>query len=101
MWGVICKGAIGTVILIDHTIEKPLDDLKHYLETFKQYGENIAIGITHIDEETSKSTHQYREWLLENNMNYPLFFIDARKKNDVLMLLETLVTILEIKYIQG
>ena len=55
MWGVICKGAIGTVILIDHTIEKPLDDLKHYLETFKQYGENIAIGITHIDEETSKS----------------------------------------------
>ena len=70
MWGVICKGAIGTVILIDHTIEKPLDDLKHYLETFKQYGENIAIGITHIDEETSKSTHQYREWLLENNINY-------------------------------
>ena len=101
MWGVICKGAIGTVILIDHTIENPLDDLKHYLETFKQYGENIAIGITHIDEETSKSTHQYREWLIENNMNYPLFFIDARKKNDVLMLLETLVTILEIKYIQG
>lgn len=80
MWGVICKGAIGTVILIDHTIEKPLDDLKHYLETFKQYGENIAIGITHIDEETSKSTHQYREWLLENNMNYPLFLLMHVKK---------------------
>lgn len=47
--GVLFVNLYGTVILIDHTIENPLDDLKHYLETFKQYGENIAIGITHDD----------------------------------------------------
>ena len=100
MWGMICKGAIGTVILIDHTIEHPLEVLKQYIDTFKQYGSNIAIGITHIDEEPNKSTHEYRQWLIDNQVNYPLFFIDARKKADVLMLIETLITTLEVKYVK-
>ncbi len=99
MWGVICKGAIGTIILIDHTIENPLKDLQFYIDTFKVHGENITIGITHVDEDQSKSTHQYREWLIENNLTYPLFFIDARKQDDVLMLIETLITSLEVKYL--
>ena len=99
MWGVICKGAIGTIILIDHTIENPLKDLQFYIDTFKAHGENITIGITHVDEDQSKSTHQYREWLIENNLTYPLFFIDARKQDDVLMLIETLITSLEVKYL--
>ncbi|NNP74237.1 GTP-binding protein [Acinetobacter defluvii] len=99
MWGVISQGAIGTIILIDHSNPKSLEELQYYVDIFKQYGENIVIGISHIDENTEVSSHQYRTWLIENNLSYPLFFIDARKKDDVLMLLETIITTLEIKYV--
>lgn len=99
MWGVISQGAIGTIILIDHNIAQPLAELEYYLNFFKDHSDNIAIGITHVDENLSQSTHQYREWLLKNQLNHPLFFIDARKKEDVLMLIETLVTKLEIEYV--
>ena len=99
MWGVICKGAIGTILLIDHSLETPLAELDYYLKTFRQYSENIVIGITHIDEAMSTSTHQYRQSLMERNLNFPVFFIDARKKSDVLLLLETLITSLETKYL--
>ena len=37
MWGVICKGAIGMIILIDHTRPQPLDELNYYIDTFKQF----------------------------------------------------------------
>ncbi|MCF0263088.1 GTP-binding protein [Acinetobacter guillouiae] len=99
MWGVICKGAIGTILLIDHSLATPLDELEYYLNIFKQYGENIVIGVTHIDDDMNKPTHQYRQWLMERDLNLPVFFIDARKKADVLLLLETLITTLEVKYL--
>ena len=99
MWNVICKGAIGVIILVDHNLKNPIEELNHYVEVFKSLSDNIAIGITHIDLDQNKTTHQYRLWLLENNYQYPLYFVDARKEEDVLMLIEVLVTTLEIKYI--
>ncbi len=99
MWGAISQGAIGTIILVDHTLKSPLEDLNYYLNFFSKYGDNIAIGITHIDENLDHSTHQYRQWLIDNKLSYPLFFIDARNKSDVLMLIEALITKLEIEYI--
>lgn len=99
MWGVICQGAIGTIILIDHSNPKSLEELQYYVDVFKKHNENIVIAISHLDENTETSSHQYRTWLIENNLNYPLFFVDARQKDDVLMLLETIITTLEIKYL--
>lgn len=99
MWGVICKGAIGTILLIDHSAEKPLEELQYYINTFKQYGDNIVIGITHIDDNLNQPTHQYRQWLMDHHLDFPVFFIDAREKNDVLLLLETLITSIEVKYL--
>lgn len=99
MWGVICKGAIGTILLIDHSLENSLDELSYYIKTFRQYSENIVIGITHIDDDMNKSTHQYRQWLMDRKLDFPVFFMDARQKNDVLLLLETLITSIEVKYL--
>jgi len=99
MWGIICQGAIGTILLIDHNLEAPLEELNYYIDIFKKYSENIVIGITHIDDDLNKSTHQYRQWLIDNNLNFPVFFVDAREKTDVLLLLETLITSLEVKYL--
>ena len=98
IWSAITKGAIGAVILIDHHSDNPIQELESYLETFQNFTDNIAIGITHTDllSESTKSTTIYKDWLLQNDLFSPLFFIDARKKDDVLLLLEALITSIEI-----
>ncbi|ENV74878.1 hypothetical protein F944_02744 [Acinetobacter ursingii DSM 16037 = CIP 107286] len=35
IWTVICEGAIGVILLIDHSVEAPLEELEAYLESFK------------------------------------------------------------------
>ena len=98
IWSVICKGAIGAIILIDHTVANPLAELETYIETFQNYTDNIAIGITHTDVENTNSTLIYKDWLISQDLYSPLFFIDARKKDDVLLLLEALITSVEINH---
>ena len=96
MWSVISKGAIGMIVLIDHSGENPLKDLDFYVESFKEFSTNIAIGITHVDAKTERSTSMYREWLEKKQYNFPLFYIDARRDDDVRLLVETLVATIEV-----
>ncbi len=74
IWSVICEGAIGVILLLDHNSSNPIAELESYLETFKNYNDNIAIGITHVDENKESSLQQYRHWIKANALPYPLFF---------------------------
>lgn len=98
IWPVICKGAIGAIVLIDHNIDNPIEELENFLEVFQNYTDNIAIGITHTDISNERPTSIYKEWLISHDLYSPLFFIDARKKDDVLLLLEALITSVEVNH---
>lgn len=92
MWSIVCKGALGTVILIDHTREERLEDLAFYIQEFRLYGENIFIGITHLDQDnTDQIIQSYIDWLHTQNLTYPVVALDARKKQDVLSVIEKLL----------
>ena len=93
IWPVICQGALGVILLVDHNSKVPLEG---YLDTFKDYTKNISIGITHVDENKEHTTSIYREWLIQNDYQYPLFFIDARKQEHVLLMIESLIAALEV-----
>lgn len=99
MWTIVCKGAIGIVVLIDHSRIDALQDLDFYLDAFKNYSENIVIGITHLDQQDDKMLKIYRDWMMVHHFDYPLFAVDARKKEDVLLMIETLIATLEIETI--
>lgn len=98
LWPLICKGAVGAVILIDHSCADPIAELENYIQTFQEYTNHIAIGITHADCNPNRSTHIYYDWLQQNNLFNPLFMIDARKKEDILLLIEALLTSIEINF---
>lgn len=99
IWSEICKGALGTIILIDHSTENPIKELDFYLNYFKTVSENIIIGITHLDVKTAYNTSIYRDWEKSQiDTKYPLFFIDAREKNDVLLLIEALIANAEVQF---
>ena len=95
MWSIVCKGAIGIVLLIDHSSSERLLDLEFYLNAFENYGSNIVVGITHIDVEHELKLKTYRDWMRIHQKNYPIFAVDAREKDDVLLLIETLIAMLE------
>ena len=98
MWSVICKGALGTILLIDHSVEQPIDALNEYLRTFKNISSNIIIGITHVDEKATQTTVIYREWQQQQPQTYPLFFVDARVKEDILLMVDALIANAEISF---
>lgn len=97
MWPLVCKGAIGTVILIDHTRPERLDDLEFYLNAFQAYGSNIVVGITHLDQQDDQMLKIYRDWMSIHGCRYPLFAADARQKDDVLLMIESLIASVEIQ----
>lgn len=99
MWPVICEGAIGAIILIDHSSRSALDDLAYYFETFSKFISNLVIGITHVDEDSQQLLKKYRNWMDMNNIHLPIFAVDARVKDDVLLLVEVLIARAEVQYL--
>lgn len=96
IWSTISQGALGTIILIDHSSKNSLQDLDFYYESFVKTNNNLIFAITHIDEKSTAHTSQYREWISKQKQIYPLYFIDARKSEDVLLLIDTLLSQSEI-----
>ena len=97
MWSIVCKGAMGIVILIDHSQADRLKDLEFYLKAFEQYGSNVVVGITHLDQEDQHKLKIYRDWMQIHQKQFPLFAVDAREKDDVLLMIETLIATLELQ----
>lgn len=99
IWTVICKGAIGAVILIDHSRKTALEDLQFYVDSFKENLSNMIIGITHLDEDPQHMLKRYRDWASANQYTMPVFAVDARKKDEILMLVEALIARAEVENI--
>ena len=97
MWTIVCKGAMGTVVLIDHSNPNRLKDLEFYLDAFQKYSNNIVICVTHLDEKKEQLLKIYYDWMTINNCHFPLFAVDARQKDDVLFMIETLIASLEVQ----
>lgn len=97
MWSIVCKGAMGIVVLIDHSNLNRLKDLEFYLDAFQSHCANIVVGVTHLDEDDHQLLKIYSDWMAVNQRQHPLFAIDAREKDDVLLMIETLIASLEVQ----
>ncbi len=96
MWPLIAQGAMGIILLIDHSSDQSVEDLKNYLTAFgstNQY--EFVIGITHTDVKPDKPLAPYHDYLKDIKQAYPLFAIDARQRDDVLLLINALISVLE------
>lgn len=97
IWPILSQGAMGVIILIDHTAQDPVADLANYLETFsKIYTGRIVVGISQVDKMPERDFGIYHDWLTANNKNLPIFPVDMRKREDVLLLVDTIIASLEL-----
>lgn len=96
IWPILSQGALGVVILIDHSAADPVADLANYIKTFESiYDGRIVIGVSQVDKKPEREFAIYRDWLAQNNRNFPVFPVDMRKKDDVLLLVESIIASLE------
>lgn len=93
MWEILTKGGIGLILLLDNTRADPFFDMKFFLETFSDFIKKtrVAIGVTQTDLSQTPMIDCYREQLIKLGVNFPVFSIDARKKNDVSLLVQSLL----------
>lgn len=93
LWSALAKNALGIVILVDNSRAKPLDDLDKYLAGFAKELQTTAcvIGVGRTEEFTNPSVDMYAEHLFSKNMLIPIVPVDVRHREDVLILIESLL----------
>jgi len=103
MWSVISDGSLGVIILIDNSISDPLSNLDIYLKGFSDLiaQSKAVIGITKSDLNDQVDVLAYHEYLKSKDLSIPVFTVDVRQKDDVLLLLDGLISLCESKYILG
>ncbi len=97
MWRIIARGALGVIILVDNSRPDPIADVGIYLESFRTLVEAGAavIGVGRTETHPSPTTEDYYACLAGRNLMLPVFEVDVRRGDDVLMLLDVLFGVLE------
>jgi uncharacterized protein len=93
MWDILTTGGIGLVLLLDNTRADPYKDMWFFLDAFKKYiaETSVAIGITQMDISNKPTIADYHDQLQISDLNPPIFAVDARVKNDVSLLVQSLL----------
>lgn len=98
MWEILVNGGLGLIVLIDNTRPHPQEDLKMYLENFRSFIDKTGavIAITRTDLQATPSIEDFQETLSEMDLVLPILQADPRDKEDVLILLDMLMSVVEL-----
>jgi len=93
MWDILVTGGIGLILLLDNSRPDPFKDMWFFLESFKHFiaDTGVAIGITQMDISYKPTITDYQAQLQTSNLKLPVFAVDARVKNDVSLLVQSLL----------
>jgi len=99
MWEIIGRGSMGVILLIDGSNVNALPDLRTYATVFRRIAPDqpfiVGVGRTGPDDvELLDACAQALESL---QLSAPIFSVDVRKREDVLLLIETLLASLELR----
>jgi signal recognition particle receptor subunit beta len=93
MWDILVTGGIGLVLLLDNTRADPFVDMKFFLDAFDKFiGDTaVAIGVTQMDVSAKPTIGDYHAQLSGMGLKLPVFAVDARVRNDVSILIQSLL----------
>lgn len=99
MWEILTTGGIGLLLLIDGSDIKALDNLEFFIGSFKKFIDktSVVVGITKQDENKCYELEEYRNILEKGHPIIPIFEVDARNRQDIALMVETLLYTLDPK----
>ncbi|MDR2165011.1 MAG: ATP/GTP-binding protein [Zoogloeaceae bacterium] len=99
MWDVLAQGALGLVILIDHTRPEPLRDLSIYLDHFRNLIQKTAcvVVLSKMDASRPPALETFTEMMQKKHLVYPVVAADVRDKAQVLWILDLLLVQMEAR----
>lgn len=97
MCHILTQGALGLIVLVNNSGPDPLGDLDYYLNLNADFlrDKPAVIGVTHLDVAESPSLDDYYTSLSERGEIWPVFRADAREREDMVVLIDALMTVLE------
>lgn len=98
MWNILAEGALGAVLLADNSRPDPIRDLAPYVEKLAALARESAmvIGVGRMGAGRARVT-DYADWLESRGLCLPVFEVDVRNRDDVLLLLEALLQQIETR----
>lgn len=99
MWEIVGSGAMGVILLLDGSSPTVLADLRTYTEIFRHIALDrpFVIGVGRTRPDDSGQVEACVQALQSLQLSVPVFSVDVRKRDDVLLLLETLLAMLEMR----
>jgi len=93
MWDILSKGGKGLVLLVDNAHSNPFEQMRFYLNAFAEFinETRVVIGVTRMDLSAYPRIDDYHEVLSQSGLRTAVFDVDARVKQDVSILVESLV----------
>jgi len=97
MWDILTVGGVGLVLMIDNARKDPLADVEFFMQHFKSFIEKnaVVIGVSRMDINPRPGLFTIKKRLSELNYNVPIFEVDARNKQDIKILLISLLAVLD------
>lgn len=99
MWRIFESRAVGLMLLLDATAKNPIDDLDYFLDKFRELVRRgaVVVGITQTDIAGSKSVEPYYARLRERRQFMPVFEVDARNRDQMIVMLSSLVVMVQMR----
>jgi len=93
LWKILARRAIGLIILTDNSRPDPLADLTMFLDGFAEPLETLpcVIGVGRLETHTQPSQEDYADLLERRGMLFPIIPVDVRRREDVILLIDTLL----------
>lgn len=99
MWEIVGRGSMGVILLLDGSSPNALADLRMYTTVFRSIAPDqpLIVGLGRTRPDDSEQLDACARVLESLQFAAPIFSIDARKREDVLLLVETLLASLELR----
>lgn len=92
MWTILCENALGLVVLLDARAPDPLADLRDCATAFGRFvGDNVVVGITHGGWGDRTLRNRVAAELERLGLPPIVMTTDARRRDDLVALVKTLV----------
>ena len=93
MWKILAQNAFGLIILIDNSRPDPVQDFRIYLDGFSDDLRMLpcTVGVGRTESHPQPSLEAYVDEMAQRGLVFPVLPVDVRRKQDVLLLLDTLI----------